>query len=101
VHRQGLHFRPGWEKVVTPVDFAVSRSGVDPHKIVLYGVSFGEYLAPRAAAFEQRVAACIADDGIYDYGACNLPASRNWPVHRYSRRSPRRAHRNWTRVLSR
>jgi pimeloyl-ACP methyl ester carboxylesterase len=73
VHRQGLHFRPDWEKVVTPVvDFAVARSDVDPHKIVLYGVSFGGYLAPRAAAFEPRVAACIADDGIYDYGASQL-----------------------------
>lgn len=73
VHRQGLHFRPDWEKVVTPViDFAVTRSDVDPHKIALYGVSFGGYLAPRAAAFEPRLAACIADDRIYDYGASQL-----------------------------
>jgi pimeloyl-ACP methyl ester carboxylesterase len=73
VHRQGLHFRPDWEKVVTPVvDFAITRSDVDPHKVVLYGVSFGGYLAPRAAAFESRLAACIADDGIYDYGASQL-----------------------------
>ena len=73
VHRHGLRFRPDWEKVVTPVvDFAVARSDVDAHKIVLYGVSFGGYLAPRAAAFEQRLAACIADDGVYDYGASQL-----------------------------
>jgi pimeloyl-ACP methyl ester carboxylesterase len=75
VHRQGLRFRPDWEKVVTPVvDFAITRSDVDPRKIALYGVSFGGYLAPRAAAFEPRLAACIADDGIYDYGASQLAA---------------------------
>lgn len=73
VHRQGLHFRPDWEKVVGPaVDFAAARRDVDPRKIALYGVSFGGYLAPRAAAFERRLAACIADDGVYDYGAAQL-----------------------------
>jgi len=73
VHRQKLHFRPDWEKVVTPVvDFALKRRDVDPRRIVLYGVSFGGYLAPRAAAFEPRLAACIADDGVYDYGAAQL-----------------------------
>ena len=73
VHRQGLHFRPDWEKVVTPVlDFALKRSDVDPRKVALYGVSFGGYLAPRAAAFELRLAACIADDGVYDYGVAQL-----------------------------
>jgi pimeloyl-ACP methyl ester carboxylesterase len=73
VHRQGLHFRPDWEKVVSPiVDFALRRDDVDPRRIALYGVSFGGYLAPRAAAFEPRLAACIADDGVYDYGAAQL-----------------------------
>ena len=33
---------------------------VNPRKIAFYGVSFGGYLAPRAAAFEARLAACIA-----------------------------------------
>jgi dienelactone hydrolase len=73
VHRAGLHFRPDWEKVATPmVDFALKRADVDPRKIALHGVSFGGYLAPRAAAFEHRLAACIADDGVYDYGASQL-----------------------------
>jgi pimeloyl-ACP methyl ester carboxylesterase len=73
VHRQKLHFRPDWEKVVGPVvDVALKRADVDPRKIALYGVSFGGYLAPRAAAFEPRLAACIADDGVYDYGAAQL-----------------------------
>ena len=73
VHRQNLHFRPDWEKVVTPVvDFALRRSDVDPRKLAVHGSSFGGYLAPRAATFESRLAACIADDGIYDYGASQL-----------------------------
>jgi pimeloyl-ACP methyl ester carboxylesterase len=73
VHRQKLHFRPDWEKVVTPVvDLALARPDVDPNRIALHGVSFGGYLAPRAAAFEPRLAACIADDGVYDYGAAQL-----------------------------
>jgi alpha-beta hydrolase superfamily lysophospholipase len=75
VHRQKLHFRPDWEKVVTPVvDFVLKRSDVDPRRVALHGVSMGGYFAPRAAAFEHRLAACIADDGIYDYGASQLAA---------------------------
>jgi dienelactone hydrolase len=73
LHREGLHFRPDWEKVVTPVvDFALKLPGVDPEKIALMGISFGGELAPRAAAFEKRIAALITNDGIYDYGAANL-----------------------------
>jgi len=75
LHREGLVFRPDWEKVVGPVvDFALKRPDVEPSKIALYGISFGGYLAPRAAAFEPRLAACIADDGLYDYGAALLAA---------------------------
>lgn len=73
VHRAKLPFRPDWEKVVTPVvDFALKRADIDPRRIAIHGVSFGGYLAPRAAAFEPRIAACIADDGVYDYGAAQL-----------------------------
>lgn len=75
IHRARLPFRPDWEKVVTPVvDFALTRPDVDPHRIALSGASFGGELAPRAAAFEPRLAALIADDGLYDYGAPNLSA---------------------------
>lgn len=75
VHRQGLHFRGDWETVVTPVvDYLLTRKDVDPKKIAIHGESLGGYLAPRAAAFEHRLAACIADDGLYDYGATHLSA---------------------------
>jgi pimeloyl-ACP methyl ester carboxylesterase len=62
----GLVFRPDWENVVTPiVDFALTLPDVDAHKIALLGVSFGGYLAPRAASAEPRLAALIADPGEY------------------------------------
>lgn len=65
----GLHFRPDWEKVVTPVvDFAGELAGVDATRIALMGLSFGGYLAPRAAAFEHRLKMCIADPGVMNWG---------------------------------
>jgi hypothetical protein len=73
LHREGLTFRSDWEKVVTPVvDFALKRAEVDPKRIALMGASLGGMLAPRAAAFEKRIAALIADDGLYDYAAAQL-----------------------------
>jgi pimeloyl-ACP methyl ester carboxylesterase len=61
-----LPFRPDWEAVVTPVlDFALHLRGVDPGRIALLGMSMGGYLAPRAAAFDKRIAACVAYDGVF------------------------------------
>ena len=40
------------------------------------GASLGGELAPRAAAFENRLAALIANDGLYDYGAAQLAMRR-------------------------
>lgn len=69
LHRERLTFRPDWEKVVTPVvDFAVKQRGVDRTRMALMGISLGGELAPRAAAFEKRIAALIANDGMYDLG---------------------------------
>lgn len=57
-------FRPDWEAVIGPViDYAITRPEVDPARIALMGISFGGYLAPRAASAESRLAACIADPG--------------------------------------
>jgi pimeloyl-ACP methyl ester carboxylesterase len=62
----GMVFRPDWDAVIGPVvDFALTRPEVDASKIALMGVSFGGYLAPRAASGEPRLAACIADPGEY------------------------------------
>jgi alpha-beta hydrolase superfamily lysophospholipase len=69
IRNQGMLFRPDWENVVGPViDFALTLPGIDPERIVLWGVSMGGVLAPRAAAFEHRLAALVAVDGVYDMG---------------------------------
>jgi pimeloyl-ACP methyl ester carboxylesterase len=73
LHREGLKFRADWENVVAPVvDFALNLPEVAPEKIALMGASLGGYLAPRAAAFEKRLAAVIANDGVMDFGAAQL-----------------------------
>jgi hypothetical protein len=65
LHRQGLYFRADWEKVVTPVlDHLVTRPDVDTDRIALQGISQAGYWAPRAAAFEHRLAALVADPGV-------------------------------------
>ena len=65
--KQNLHFRPNWETVLTPVvDFALTRSGVDPDRIAVQGISQGGYWVPRAVAFEKRIRAVIADPGVFD-----------------------------------
>ena len=66
--------------MVTPVvDWVTTRPGVDQFHVALLGLSMGGLLAPRAAAFEHRLAACVAVDGIYELGATVLshfPGSR-------------------------
>ena len=70
LREQRLVMRPDWEAVITPViDFALTRSEIAPTQIALFGYSLGGYLVARAAAFDDRVAAVILDDGIYDFHA--------------------------------
>ena len=65
---QSIPIRPDWENVVTPlVDFALGLDGVDPGRVAYTSWSLGGYLAPRAASGEHRLAACIADPGIWDF----------------------------------
>lgn len=74
VRKQHLKFRPDYEKVITAVvDYLVSREDVNAKRIILWGESLGGYLAPRGAAFEHRLFACIADSGIYDFLAAKIP----------------------------
>jgi hypothetical protein len=71
--RQGLHFRPDWEYVVTAVvDALLARSDVDPRRLALVGVSQAGYWVPRAVAFEHRVAAAVSDPGVVDVSAAML-----------------------------
>jgi alpha-beta hydrolase superfamily lysophospholipase len=74
MHREGLVLRPDWERVVGPVlDHVLARPDVDAKRVALLGNSLGGVLAPRAAAFEPRIRALIALDGIYDMGEKTLP----------------------------
>lgn len=50
-------------------EYLATRSDVDPARIGVVGVSLGGYRAPRVAAFEHRLAACVAWGAIWDYGA--------------------------------
>ncbi|WP_280420699.1 alpha/beta hydrolase family protein [Nocardia carnea] len=72
-------FRPDWEAVLTPVlDHLLDRSGVDPERVALYGISQGGYWIARALVFEHRFAAAVADPGVVDVAAswsANIPKS--------------------------
>lgn len=73
IRAQGLTFRPDWETVVGPViDYLQTRPDVDTERLALIGISMGGMLAPRAAAFERRLAAVVAWDGVYDMGTVPL-----------------------------
>ncbi len=83
LREQHLYFRPDWEKVVTPVlDYALGIPEVAPDKVALIGISMGGYLAPRAAVFEHRLAALVANPGnsdLYVQDRSQLPEMRNAP----------------------
>ncbi|MCB1112434.1 MAG: alpha/beta fold hydrolase [Chlamydiales bacterium] len=65
--KQRVPMRHNWETVITPiVDYLGTRNDVDHKKIALLGQSWGGMLAPRAAAFERRIAALIANPGQFD-----------------------------------
>jgi dipeptidyl aminopeptidase/acylaminoacyl peptidase len=53
--------------VKSVLDWVDRRADLDASRIGLWGVSLGGYYAPRAAAFEKRVRACIALSGPYDW----------------------------------
>ncbi|MGE3711634.1 MAG: alpha/beta hydrolase family protein [Hyphomicrobiaceae bacterium] len=61
--------RGNYETAVKAVcDYVETRADIDAERIGLWGVSLGGYYAPRSAAFEPRVKACIALSGPYDWG---------------------------------
>ena len=49
------------------LDFAAGRSDIDPARIGIWGVSLGGYYAPRAAAFDKRIKACISLSGPFEW----------------------------------
>jgi pimeloyl-ACP methyl ester carboxylesterase len=57
-----LIYRPDWEVPTRyAVDYVLSRNDVDPKRLALSGHSMGGYFAPRAAAFEKRITAVVAN----------------------------------------
>ena len=67
LRHEGLTARPDWERVVGPVlDSLEGEGAVDPDRVGVIGVSFGGYYAPRAAAYDGRIAACVAFDHMHD-----------------------------------
>ena len=61
--------RGDYEVAITAVfDFLATRKYLDPVRAGLWGVSLGGYYAPRGAAFEPRVKACISLSGPFDWG---------------------------------
>lgn len=68
---QWLTIRPDYETAVAAaIDHLESRGDVDAGRVGLFGASLGGYYAPRAAAFEPRVRACVGNCGPYDWGEC-------------------------------
>ncbi|WP_326952893.1 alpha/beta hydrolase family protein [Amycolatopsis sp. NBC_01286] len=67
---QGLTARVDTEAWASAcVDYLESRDDVDPARIGLVGWSLGGYYAPRAAAFEKRLALVVAWGANHDWGA--------------------------------
>jgi len=61
---------PEYEKPVAAVfDFLATRSDIDNARAGIWGVSLGGYYAPRAAAFEKRIRACVALSGPFQRSA--------------------------------
>jgi pimeloyl-ACP methyl ester carboxylesterase len=66
---QGLTFTHEWEKPVGAVIDGFLADHARPQKMVLVGMSMGGYLAPRAAAFDERFDGVVAYDVLFDMGA--------------------------------
>jgi pimeloyl-ACP methyl ester carboxylesterase len=65
----GLTLRPDYEvPIKAVVDYALQRPDVDGERLALIGYSLGGYLAPRAASFDPRIRACIANSPVTDIG---------------------------------
>jgi dienelactone hydrolase len=60
------------------LDYLAKRQDVDLDRIGLIGLSLGGYYAPRAAAFEPRVKACVAFGAQWDVG-------KRWRVEHYGK----------------
>lgn len=65
-HLTALYDSERWASAA--VDYLETRTEVDPQKIGIVGISLGGYYAPRATAFEPRIALCVSWGGNHDWG---------------------------------
>lgn len=66
---EDLPIRADYEvPVAAVIDTLLADGRVDPARIALWGVSLGGYYAPRAAAFEKRIKACVSLSGPFNFG---------------------------------
>jgi dipeptidyl aminopeptidase/acylaminoacyl peptidase len=64
-----LAIRPDWELPGAAIlDHLAGTSGIDPDRIGIWGVSLGGYYAPRVASEDERVKACVALAGPFNFG---------------------------------
>jgi len=49
------------------VDWVEKRNDLNANQVAIWGVSLGGYYAPRAAAYEKRIKACIALSGPFEW----------------------------------
>jgi dienelactone hydrolase len=67
LRRHHLPTRPDIEVAATAcLDYLARQPGVDMDRVGIVGISMGGYFAPRAAAFESRIAACVAWGAFHD-----------------------------------
>ena len=69
IREQGVPFTHEWEKPTAVILDEYLRTHPLPAKIVLVGMSMGGFLAPRAAAFDERIEGVVAFDVFFDFGA--------------------------------
>jgi len=75
LYQQRVTMRPDFETVVRQViDWLLIQEGVDAKGVVLVGRSLAGYLAPRAAAYEGRLAALICDPGQVEFVSRIVPS---------------------------
>lgn len=73
LYEQGLGTRYDSEHFVAPaVDYLLSRPEVDGGRIILGGPSFAAYHVPRAAAFENRLAAAVSVGAMHAWSGGEL-----------------------------
>ncbi len=64
---EGLTFRTDMDVPMRAVvDHLLDRPDVDPERLAAYGISDGGYIVPRAAAYDKRLKACVANSLLYD-----------------------------------